>query len=99
MKESKSMAEYPLAVLTAERRDTWADLREHLQKNENNKTLLDNLDGALFGVFLDDKGAYSFHAYVLVEKVFQFTLTIISLLFDRLQIFSLNWTHALRSSY
>ena len=81
------MAEYPLAVLTAERRDTWADLQEHLGKNENNKTLLDNLDGALFGVFLDDKGLYSFYAYVLVEKGFQFTPTIFSL------------THAVRSSY
>ena len=81
------MAEYPLAVLTAERRDTWADLREHLEKNENNKTLLDNLDGALFGVFLDDKGLHSLYADVLVEKGFQFTPTIFSL------------THAVRSSY
>ena len=87
MKASNYMAEYPLAVLTAERRDTWADLREHLGKNENNKTLLDNLDGALFGVFLDDKGLHSFYAYVLVEKGFQFTPTIFSL------------THAVRSSY
>ena len=87
MKASNSMAEYPLAVLTAERRDTWADLREHLGKNENNKMLLDNLDGALFGVFLDDKGLHSFYAYVLVEKGFQFTPTIFSL------------THAVRSSY
>ena len=87
MKASNSMAEYPLAVLTAERRDTWADLREHLGKNKNNKTLLDNLDGALFGVFLDDKGLHSFYADVLVEKGFQFTPTIFSL------------THAVRSSY
>ena len=68
MKASNFMAEYPLAVLTAERRDTWADLREHLVKNENNKTLLDNLDGALFGVFLDDKGAYSFHCLRFSRK-------------------------------
>jgi len=52
---SNELVSHPLPVLTSEKRDTWAKLREHLEKDGNNKALLHKLDGALFGVFLDDK--------------------------------------------
>ena len=54
MSKSDTKAEYALPVLTAESRDKWALLREHLETNPTNASLLHKLDSALFGVFLDD---------------------------------------------
>jgi len=55
MDQSHSKAEHPLAVMTSEHRDTWASVRSHLVSNPKNAQLLDHLDSALFGVFLDDR--------------------------------------------
>lgn len=51
---SSATAEFPLGVLTAENRDTWADVREHLMQSHN-EAALDTIDSALFVVSLDDK--------------------------------------------
>lgn len=55
MDQSHTKAEHPLAVMTSEHRDTWASVRSHLVSNPKNAQLLDHLDSALFGVFLDDR--------------------------------------------
>lgn len=55
---SSSAAEFPLGVLTAEQRDTWADVREHLLQSHN-EAALDTIDSALFVVSLDDNAEYS----------------------------------------
>lgn len=52
---SNQKSEHSLAVLTSEKRDTWAAARTHLISNPRNAELLEKLDSALFGVFLDDK--------------------------------------------
>lgn len=52
--KSNTPAEYPVAVLTSENRDSWASIREHLETDPSNADLLHKLDSALFGVFLDD---------------------------------------------
>ncbi|XP_031636280.1 carnitine O-palmitoyltransferase 2, mitochondrial [Contarinia nasturtii] len=54
---SSKPAEFPLGVMTAENRDTWADVREHLMKTHN-ESALDTIDSALFLVSLDDKADY-----------------------------------------
>lgn len=55
---SNKAAEFPLGVMTAENRDTWAAVREHLIETHN-ETALDTIDSALFLVSLDDKADYS----------------------------------------
>lgn len=55
---SSKAAEFPLGVMTAENRDTWADVREHLV-DTHNETALNTIDSALFLVSLDDKADYS----------------------------------------
>ena len=55
MSQSNDKAEHPLAVLTSEHRDTWASVRSQLVSNPKNAELLDHLDSALFGMFLDDR--------------------------------------------
>lgn len=55
---SSKPAEFPLGVLTAEDRDTWADVREHLEKTHNDAAL-ETIDSALFLVSLDDKASFS----------------------------------------
>lgn len=55
--ESNKAAEFPIGVLTAENRDTWADVREHLEKTHNDAAL-ETIDSALFLVSLDDKADY-----------------------------------------
>lgn len=55
---SNSAAQHPLGVLTAEDRDTWADVREHLEKTHNDAAL-NTIDSALFLLSLDDKADYS----------------------------------------
>lgn len=55
---SNKAAEFPLGVLTAEHRDTWADVREHLEKTYN-EAALETVDSALFVLALDDKADYS----------------------------------------
>lgn len=44
--------------MTAENRNTWADVREHLIKIHN-EVALDTIDSALFLVSLDDKANYA----------------------------------------
>lgn len=46
-------AEHPLGALTAENRDTWAAVREKLEKSGNAKQL-ELIDSALFCISLDD---------------------------------------------
>ncbi|XP_065674271.1 carnitine O-palmitoyltransferase 2, mitochondrial isoform X2 [Hydra vulgaris] len=55
VEKSNTLEENSLAVLTSEKRDTWASLRAYLEKNPKNSQLLHSLDSALFGLFLDDK--------------------------------------------
>jgi len=55
MQQSNEKAEHPLAVMTSENRETWAAVRSHLIANPKNAELLDRIDSAIFGVFLDDK--------------------------------------------
>lgn len=55
MQASNTREEHPLPVLTAEHRETWAALRSRLESDPKNAELLHKIDGALFGVFLDDK--------------------------------------------
>lgn len=55
---SSKAAEFPLGVLTAENRDTWADVREDLEQTHN-QIALDTIDSALFLLSLDDKANYS----------------------------------------
>lgn len=55
---SSKAEEFPLGVLTAENRDTWADVREHLEQTHNT-VALETIDSALFVVSLDDKAEYS----------------------------------------
>lgn len=55
---SSTAAEFPLGVLTAENRDTWADVRAHLEKTHN-EAALETVDSALFLLSLDDKADYS----------------------------------------
>ena len=55
IEKSNTLDENPLAILTSEKRDTWASLRAHLESNPKNSQLLHSLDSALFGLFLDDK--------------------------------------------
>ncbi|RMZ94593.1 carnitine O-palmitoyltransferase mitochondrial, partial [Brachionus plicatilis] len=50
---SGDRAEFPLGALTAEDRNTWASVREHLEKL-GNKEALDQIDTALFCIALDD---------------------------------------------
>lgn len=54
---SNKPSEFPLGVMTAENRDTWADVRELLIQNHN-ENALDTIDSALFVVSLDDKADY-----------------------------------------
>lgn len=46
-------AEYPIGVLSAENRDTWATLRQHLV-NTGNESALHTIDSALFCLCLDE---------------------------------------------
>lgn len=55
---SKRAAEFPLGVLTAENRDVWAGVREHLVQT-NNEQALETIDSALFCLALDDNADYS----------------------------------------
>ena len=55
MDQSNELAEYPVPVLTDENRDTWAGIRSHLEQNPHNSKMLAKIDGALFGISLDDK--------------------------------------------
>lgn len=55
---SKDSAEFPLGVLTAENRDTWASVREHLVKTHN-ENALNTIDTAIFCLAIDDKADYS----------------------------------------
>ena len=55
MDQSNELEEYPISVLTAENRDTWAGIRSHLEQNPHNSEMLAKIDGALFGISLDDK--------------------------------------------
>lgn len=55
---SNKAPEFPLGVLTAENRDTWASVREHLVETHNDAAL-DTIDSALFVLALDDKASYS----------------------------------------
>ncbi|XP_066913642.1 carnitine O-palmitoyltransferase 2, mitochondrial-like [Clytia hemisphaerica] len=55
IEQSHTKADHPLAVLTSEHRDTWAAARSHLISNPNNAELLDKIDSAIFGIFLDDR--------------------------------------------
>lgn len=64
---SSKADEFPLGVLTAENRDTWADVREHLEKTHN-QTALDTIDSALFVLSLDDKADYSSEDPVPIVK-------------------------------
>lgn len=54
---SNKAPEFPLGVLTAEDRDTWASVREHLVATHNDAAL-DTIDSALFVLALDDKASY-----------------------------------------
>ena len=47
-----SPAEHPIGYLTAEERDTWAEIRHLLM--EHNRGQLEAIDGALFNLALDD---------------------------------------------
>lgn len=51
-KETKK-AEYPVAVLTTENRDTWAKIRSDLV-NEGNAEALKTIDSAIFVISLED---------------------------------------------
>jgi len=53
VKMSLNDAEHPLGVLTAENRDTWAAVREKIEKSGNAKQL-ELIDSALFCISLDD---------------------------------------------
>lgn len=54
--ETKTVNEVPLGVLTADERNEWARIRQHIVKNSVNEALLrDQLDSALFCVCLDTK--------------------------------------------
>lgn len=55
---SERAAEFPLGVLTAENRDVWAGVREHLVETNNGKALK-AIDSALFCLAIDDKADYS----------------------------------------
>ena len=55
MQQSNNKVDHPLAVLTSENRETWAAARSHLATNPKNAELLNGIDSALFGVFLDDR--------------------------------------------
>lgn len=55
---SKDSAEFPLGVLTAENRDTWASVREHLVETHN-ENALNTIDTAIFCLAIDDKADYS----------------------------------------
>ena len=47
--------EFPLGSLTAAERNEWANLREEVEMNEDNKKNLDIIDSALFAVCIDDE--------------------------------------------
>lgn len=52
--ESKTPADVPLGVLTADERNEWARIRQHIVKNSLNNTLLtEQIDTALFCLCLD----------------------------------------------
>lgn len=51
-KETKK-AEYPVAVLTTENRDTWAKIRSDLVSN-GNAEILKTIDSAIFVISLED---------------------------------------------
>lgn len=55
LKASNNKVEHPLAILTAEKRDTWAELRQHLETDPKNAELIHRLDSALFMIGLDDR--------------------------------------------
>ncbi|XP_057297159.1 carnitine O-palmitoyltransferase 2, mitochondrial-like isoform X1 [Hydractinia symbiolongicarpus] len=55
LKASNNKVEHPLAILTAEKRNTWAQLRQHLETDPKNAELIHRLDSALFMVGLDDR--------------------------------------------
>lgn len=50
--------EHALGHLTAENRDTWAGLRNHLMSLPGNEAKLEAVDSALFAVCLDDGAVY-----------------------------------------
>jgi hypothetical protein len=43
-----------ISVLTTLDRNTWADVREQIERNETNRSNLNRIDGALFALCLDD---------------------------------------------
>lgn len=55
MTKSNEKVAHPLPVMTSEHRDTWAAVRYYLEQDPTNAELLDKVDSALFGVFLDDE--------------------------------------------
>ncbi|XP_059611448.1 carnitine O-palmitoyltransferase 2, mitochondrial [Phlebotomus argentipes] len=53
--QTQSEARAPLGIFTTQNRDTWAELRSHLETlSENNKQLLRVVDSAIICVCLDD---------------------------------------------
>lgn len=55
---SEQAAEFPVGVLTAENRDVWAGVRDHLVQTQNESSL-EAIDSALFCVAIDDKANYA----------------------------------------
>ncbi|KAL5014600.1 hypothetical protein ScPMuIL_008870 [Solemya velum] len=53
LKDNRPPSDYPLAVLTAEDRNRWADIREHLIK-AGNSSALSAIDSAVFSLVLDN---------------------------------------------
>ena len=50
---------FPVAVLTTENRDTWANIRRALQAVPGNEEALRLIDSAIFVLCLDDHGVES----------------------------------------
>lgn len=65
---SSKPAEYPIGVWTAENRDKWAEFREYLSNNHNEKAL-ETIDSALFCVSLDDEGYFDQSDPVPIVKI------------------------------
>ena len=55
MDQSNELNPHALSVLTAEKRDIWANARTHLKQYPGNAEMLAKIDSALFCISLDDK--------------------------------------------
>lgn len=59
VEDTSPPSKFPVAALTTENRDTWANIRHALQVEPGNEEALRSIDSAIFVLCLDDHGVQS----------------------------------------